>query len=443
MLFRRSAFWGAPVNIRTFLLSVSLLGLAALSLSTTACSDSDPVLVSTEGMECQEEGATSGDLVCRDGRWVSREDLDAGAEEVDTGPCEPESDEEFCGRADDECGMVVANDNCGDARGVDCSQLDGFGCEAPQVCVLAADDASLDVNTCQCPAVDAADEICDIVGAECGTIEPGELCADWDEFDPVDCGGCPEEGVECGTDTPNVCGCPCEVDGACANLETDARNCGTCGNACGSNELCEGGACVCNESRTDADVCAAQGAECGTVDDVCGDPVNCPTCGTDQVCDESDNTCVECVSDSDCSSDKVCGDGTCVQCVSDYHCGGTGQVCDGNTCVCNESRTDAEVCSDQGAECGTVDDVCGDPITCPSCSAGESCNGNTCVECSSDNDCASNERCTNGTCECVPDCAFYCDGESDGCGGTCPTCGTGEVCCYGTCETHDGDYCPY
>jgi hypothetical protein len=48
-------------------------------------------------------------------------------------------------------------------------------------------------------------------------------------------------------------------DGACINLQTDAANCGACGNACDAGEICVAGSCqACNVT------CTGSAAACGT-----------------------------------------------------------------------------------------------------------------------------------------------------------------------------------
>jgi hypothetical protein len=77
-----------------------------------------------------------------------------------------------------------------------------------------------------------------------------------------------------------ACVCPSptiDCNGVCIDPTTDAANCGSCGNACGSNEVCSGSACT----------CAAPHALCGTqcnvrpcqCVDLQNDADNCGSCG--------------------------------------------------------------------------------------------------------------------------------------------------------------------
>jgi hypothetical protein len=71
-------------------------------------------------------------------------------------------------------------------------------------------------------------------------------------------------------------------------LDSDHANCGTCGNACGTNESCTGGACLCAPTT-----CAAHSWNCGTAPDGCGGTLNCGTCASGFTCggDGTPNRC--------------------------------------------------------------------------------------------------------------------------------------------------------
>jgi hypothetical protein len=142
-------------------------------------------------------------------------------------------------------------------------------------------------------------------------------------------------------------------------------------------------------------------------------------------------------------------------------CGGCdeNEICDEGTCVCFESRSDEEVCSDAGAQCGATLNVCGHLVACGDCPGDFVCQDNVCVcedppegqvcsdagaECgvvvgpcgTPDNcgDCDSNEVCSSNVCVCEPDCAGQSCGD-DGCGGSCGTCVSGQTCFGGSCCT--------
>lgn len=293
-----------------------------------------------EGESCSEEGATDGDLICTDGTWVVDQD------------CEPEGDRQFCERYDAECGAVVGNDNCEDARFVDCGQFEEFGCGPAGTCLLAEDEPELEANSCACPDIDfeAEDqEICDGLGAECGSVEPADWC-DWEEeleTESIQCGEC-EGGGECGEASENVCGCPCEIDGGCyaegdspednpcvvcdpersstefsdvedgvpcddnavcsagecacqsgyddcgdgcVDLQTHDDHCGDCTTTCGEFASCESGQCQCEDTRSNQAICDEAQVECGTVQDGCGDDVICEYCSDGAICDLAEQSC--------------------------------------------------------------------------------------------------------------------------------------------------------
>jgi Carboxypeptidase regulatory-like domain/IPT/TIG domain len=71
-------------------------------------------------------------------------------------------------------------------------------------------------------------------------------------------------------------------------LDSDHANCGACGNACGANESCTGGACLCAPTT-----CAAHSWNCGTAPDGCGGTLSCGTCANGLTCggDGTPNRC--------------------------------------------------------------------------------------------------------------------------------------------------------
>jgi hypothetical protein len=57
----------------------------------------------------------------------------------------------------------------------------------------------------------------------------------------------------------------------CVDLQTDLDNCGLCGVTCPDAAVCEGGACICPSNTTDCS---------GTCSDLQTDGNNCGACGT-------------------------------------------------------------------------------------------------------------------------------------------------------------------
>ncbi len=397
-------------------------------------------------VDCGGCDTTSGEFECID----------------NTCTCTPETDNAFCGRAGAQCGMVTAENNCGEMITVDCGGCSDGTCQDDFTC-----------PTCQ-PFDDEA--LCSNAGLGCGEQNIPNNCGD---MVTVNCGGCSNDrvcdvsagvcecpeptcsGVECGS-VGNACGnstvCPdtcnatteqcsgnacickpetnqelCSVNGAvCGSITVDDR-CGTrrtvsCG-ACGGGEVCTG-ANVCCSPVSDADLCSANGAVCGsiTVQDNCGSSrtVSCGGCGADEVC--SNNACV-CPTPS--CSGVACGTvtnacGNSATCSNT--CNATTEQCSGNSCVC-KPETDQELCTDNAAVCGsiTVSDRCGvsRSVSCGTCSgADEVCSGNACVcpapscsgvacgsvsnACGNSTICpdtcdAMTEQCSGNTCECKPE----------------------------------------
>jgi hypothetical protein len=81
-----------------------------------------------------------------------------------------------------------------------------------------------------------------------------------------------------------------------------------------------------------------------------------------------------------------------------------------------------KTCATLAAQCGTIGDGCGGTLDCGTCNFGDVCTNNSCV------------------------CAPYCGSRecgSDGCGGSCGTCGTNETCTTsGQCKWTGGGTMP-
>ncbi len=191
---------------------------------------------------------------------------------------------------------------------------------------------------------------CSSLGAECGQVSDG--CGN-----TLNCGTC-TGGKNC---ISNIC-----VAQSCtqtANCGTLGYTCGTytdnCGNTqvcgvCPTNYTCNNHACVYSGSQTcsqqsDASLCAAYGATCGSISasDNCGNyrTVNsCGSCGAGQIC-------------------------------ANHTCGAVSQTC--------TPKNNAALCA--GWICGskTVDNGCGAQvsITCGACGTGYSCSATgSCVK---------------------------------------------------------------
>lgn len=262
-------------------------------------------------------------------------------------------------------------------------------------------------------------------------------------------------------------------EGQCIDPRVDARHCGACGQACGDESVCIGGACVepgCangvrdgRESDVDCgEACPARcldGAACGVAQDcesgVCLDEAcQPPTCndGTRNG-PESDVDCgggcatvcavgQSCVDATDCAT-GACASGRCVDpaCVddelnggeTDVDCGGPcgatcadGLRCDtGDDCqsgVCLESVCQTATCHDEVLNGGETDVDCGGPC-------GATCEAE--AACAGDADCQSSV-CHGGRCQAAgcEDEALNGDETDVDCGGGCLACPTGRACLH-------------
>ena len=202
--------------------------------------------------------------------------------------CTPETDQQLCAAVGRACGEFTVADRCGKPREPDCG-----GCAGGQVCT--------DSGACCTPRTEA------------------QLCMD--------------NGLKCGSKM---------VTDNCNNPRT--LNCGGVAQSCSPPEnTCSGNQCVCVDGRTDAQLCAASGLQCGSksVTDACGRArtVNCGSVA--QSCSPPNNTC------------------------------------SGNQCICTDTRTNDQLCAANGFACGfgQVLNACGDSISvlCP-----DTCFGNFC-----------------------------------------------------------------
>ncbi len=292
------------------LICVGLLG------SVMACDLDEEFSTPRPGDQCEEEGATSEELTCVDGIWVREDGEDAGQE--DTGDedashdaCVHESDEEFCARFELECGEAAGDDNCGEDRVVDCDEFEDHGCDGLEECLLADSDEDVEENHCACPELDDPEaELCDMAQADCGTLVPGELCADWEGGDDVDCGSCPDDEQECGQIEANQCACPCEIDGDCyADGDVSPDNeCQVCDSDVANDEF----SAIDDGNSCEADIDGAEGScEEGSCIEECPDGYT--LCEEEGICvdlDSDDDHCDAC--GEACGEDEVCDGGSCV-----------------------------------------------------------------------------------------------------------------------------------
>jgi hypothetical protein len=164
----------------------------------------------------------------------------------------------------------------------------------------------------------------------------------------------PPNGITCGAGQM-ACGMECR------NVATDNANCGRCGQACGSTQVCQGGSCVCS-----AGLMMCGGSCVGQTAQSCG--ASCTVCPAGQSC--TNGTC------GSCSAPMImCADGACVAANGDgsiLHCGGCtactgGTACVNNACACAAGLTmcggscvDTKVTN---AHCGNCNTPCNGTCT--------------------------------------------------------------------------------
>ncbi len=261
-------------------------------------------------------------------------------------------------------------------------------------------------------------------------------------FDASDChrGICLTVGANaavctgtCETEDP-----PCPGDWACIPVDdgtgATVQVCapageGVTGDACAVGTDCEGGVCL---PLASGSVCSAA---CEATDLAsCGEGnVGCVT-----FADAEGNTYDFCVAGGAASAGSPCPDGItdCDLAVNDTCLEDTGgatfcaPACPGGDADCDVLP--GGCCVDLGAE--TPAPFCLPPVYCgcvPSC-LGATCGDDGCGgSCGS---CGTDEVCSGGVCTtCTPACTGLECGD-DGCGGTCGTCSSGELCRAGLCE---------
>ena len=167
--------------------------------------------------------------------------------------------------------------------------------------------------------------------------------------------------------------------GTCANLATDVQNCGSCGAACGSGQICEAGIC------TGAAACPSGQSLCGgACRNLATDPQNCGSCG--RTCAPG-QTCAAgvCAGAATCpSGQSLCG-GACDNLATDpQNCGSCGRTCaPGQTCAAGVCAAAATCPSGQTLCGGACSNLANDPQNCGSCGtvcgSGQACVAGVCA----------------------------------------------------------------
>ena len=271
--------------------------------------------------------------------------------------------------------------------------------------------------------------------------------------DTRNCGAC---GNRCGTETGTAC-----CNGQCVNLLTSEGLCGTtceAARACTGGEQCCGGACTdVSTSSTHCGACLSEGgATCQGADARC--------CGGG--CVTTRDNAAHCGSCSSCSMGQACCGTQCADRATDpNHCNGCGLTCQSAQACCGTSGCQTLTANDQhcgacnqncatafgaaGKCCGsgcvnklTNAAACGDSCTACTGVSPACCNG-TCADFASTATCrACNVQCTAGQACCATGCKSL-QTDALNCGTCGNACGAGQTCCAGQCKTTttDTDHC--
>jgi hypothetical protein len=258
-----------------------------------------------------------------------------------------ESDDETCNGADEDCDALI--DESVPTLGDSCDSLDDDLCANGSLVCPA--DLSSETPICE-EAGNSITDICNDLDDDCDSqIDEtfplkGQAC---DGTDPDQCThgtwSCQAGGMACLGDSPNVpeaCGggdedCDGQLDEG-FDLDTDLNHCGGCDAVCEhatvSTWICTAGECevtVCDAGKFDVDLLPENGCECTS------SPSGVEVCNGD---------------DDDCDGDIDEG-------IAGNPCDQNGDGCAVGTLTCSEGA----------GEC--IDD---------SCPAGQSCNGESCVD---------------------------------------------------------------
>ncbi|MEK6675878.1 MAG: hypothetical protein AABZ47_09525, partial [Planctomycetota bacterium] len=275
----------------------------------------------------------SNTLPCNDGQFCTLSDLCSGGVCVGAGDRCPG---QFCNETTDACVQCLVNSHCDDANLCTTDTCNSG------ICVHANNSLPCDDGLFCTPTDICISGFCTGTGANCS----GQFCNEATDscVECINNGNC-NDGNLCTTDT-------CNASNACVHT----NNSSLCNDNlfCTPTDVCSGGACVGS----------------GT------------TCAVNQFCNESIDSCVQCLINSHCSDGNLCTDDLCL-----------GGVC------ANPSNSNS---CDDGLFC-TVGDACsggacfgGVTIPCP----GQLCDeaGNICVDCFLNFDCIDGLSCTTETC---------------------------------------------
>ncbi|MCB9582473.1 MAG: hypothetical protein H6717_35885 [Polyangiaceae bacterium] len=285
--------------------------------------------------------------------------------------------------------------------------------------------ANYNAPVCAC-APTAASEVCgDGADNDCnGLIDDCQFCngKPVPANDPQNCGSC---GNACQTGqicSQGTCKCPPDApfqcNGVCVDLDTNPGHCGSCGTVCPSGQSCDNGVCSCGEGDAQ-DYCPGVGCV-----DLQSSDESCGTCGNKcpyaTVCFKGECKCY------DTSKPDYCSTG-CVNLQSDK----------GNCGACGNSCPVGQLCVDGSCECSLTG-----YLACNGTCINPKADANNCGSCG--NACATGQGCVAGNCTCPTLTPNLCNGactntstDKSNCGACGTVCGVGLYCLNGKCS------CPY
>jgi hypothetical protein len=286
------------------------------------------------------------------------------------------------------------------------------------------------------------------------------------------------------SNAPDACSM---CNGQCLDFTTDHGNCGKCGNACLTSEVCQGGECACAPGQLLCGPSALPSSDAGvqataSCVDPMSDPGNCGRCGNaciagsgcqggacvclgaETLCGSGANlTCAVLSNDHDhcgactttCAAGGSCQDGACVCPSGQQTCGsGAAAACvdlssDRSNCGgCGTACASDETCvNSQCVQCATIMPIgtgimCGTPAMC----VDKATDRNNCGTCG--DRCLTSQICQNGSCAC-PSGEVLCgsganqscvtlSSDQNNCGKCGAACGGGMVCKASTCVCPTG-----
>ena len=321
--------------------------------------------------------------------------------------CQPKSCQELmaegveCGAADDGCGARI-----------DCGPCTGPG----ELCGVVA------ANQCDCQPWDQQ-TFCLQQGKDCGMVTAANNCGQMVTFD---CGTC--TGEICGSVSPNVCGCPCNIEGTCyaAGAVNPANECEVCDpgrDASSWSPAAPATACTDDQLPCTDDVCRAGVCQHELQPDRCLVSNVCYGAGeTDgtgcQVCEPSSSTTqLEPLQvNASCDAGGGQASGYCDAGLSCQSCQSQENACDGLDEDCSGAADDglSQACALQQGVCAGSAVSCAAGIF-PACTAADyglsyQASETSCDD-TLDNDCDGQTDCFDTDCAGTARCDTFCSPE--------------------------------